>query len=58
MKVNNYLHHNHCLNHGLNRLIDFTDWGSKNRCNLCHLSNPIESVIQTTIAENYKALTI
>lgn len=55
---------NKCLNHGLDRLKNFTDLKSlqsKNPCyssNLCHLSNPRKSVIQTTISENYKELAI
>ncbi|HAN37316.1 MAG TPA: hypothetical protein DCQ29_00310 [Chitinophagaceae bacterium] len=52
------LHHNHCLNYGLDRLMDFMDLKSVPSKNLCYRSNPRKSVIQTTISENFKALAI
>lgn len=57
-EVHKILHHNHYLNHGLGGLMDFTDLKSEPSKNLCHLSNPRKSVIQTNISENYKELAI
>lgn len=58
MKVNNYLHHKHCLNHGIEGLKNFMDLKSVKSKNPCHLRNPRKSVIQTTISENFKELAI
>ena len=41
------LNHEHCLNHGFDGLMDFTDFVSKNQTNQWNLCNPIKSVIQT-----------
>lgn len=40
-----------CLNHGLYRLKDFTDFDPVKSKNPCHQSNPGKSVIQTKSAE-------
>lgn len=58
MKENKCLHYAIFLHHELARLKNFTDVKSAPSKNLCHLSNPRKSVIQTTIAENYKDLAI
>lgn len=58
MKVNNYLHDKHFLNHGIEGLKDFKDLKSMKSKNPCHLRNPRKSVIQTTMAKNYKGWTI
>ena len=48
MMDRNYLNHGlNCLNHGFKGLMDYSDFKSKESKNLCHLGNPIKSVIQT-----------